>query len=135
MTEYNTLATIVCPEAMIPDANQLGLVLGERATDDQTFGAARYHDTGGNLYAVSSTVATATFAGTATSPMSAPAHSPNADLTAAGRAQAALYIHGAHGTDGAAPGRLWALVEAAPGDALAALTLAGVAPVPDEGLV
>jgi hypothetical protein len=84
---------------------------------------------------VSSTVATATFAGTATSPLAAPAHSPNADLVAAGRAQAALYIHGAHGTEGAAPGRLWALVEAAPGNALAALALAGVEPVPDEGVV
>ena len=50
MTGYTTRATIVCPEAMIADANQLGLVLGERATDDETFGAARYQDAGGNRY-------------------------------------------------------------------------------------
>jgi len=130
-TKYTRCVTIVCPEAMTADANQFALVLGESPADDQTFGAPRYEDASGNLYAVSSTVATDAFEGRATTTLEAPAHSPEADLTAAGRAQAALYIYGVHGTDGAATGRLWALVEPAPGDAKAALVEAGVTAVED----
>jgi len=134
MTDYTRRVTIVCPEALIPDANQLALVIGESAADDQTFGTPRYEDASGNLYAVSSTVATGAFEGKATTTLEAPAHSPEADLTAAERAQAALYIYGVHGTEGAAPGRLWALVEPAPGDAKAAIALAGVSIIEFEEL-
>lgn len=131
-TAYTHRATIVCPEAMMTDANQLALVFGESAADDQTFNTATWQDASGNLYAVSSTVATGTFEGKATAPLETPDHAAEADLTAAGRAQAALYIYGVHGTDGAATGRLWALVQPAPGDAKAALELAGVTPAPLE---
>jgi len=126
MTDYTRRVTIVCPEAMTADANQLALVLGESPADEQTFGAPRYEDALGNLYAVSSTVATDAFESKATTTLEAPAHSPEADLTAAERAQANLYIYGVNGTEGAAPGRLWALVEPAPGNAKAALVEAGV---------
>ena len=132
MTAYTRRVTIVCSEALIPDANQLALVIGESAADDQTFGPAKWQDASGNLYAVSSTVATGSFESKATTTLEAPDHAPDADLTAAGRAQAAMYIYGAHGTDGAATGRLWALVEPAPGDPKQALEWAGVSRVEAE---
>lgn len=131
-TQYTRRVTTVCPEAMIADANQLALVIGESAADYQTFGTPRYEDASGNLYAVSSTVATGTFEGNATSQLEAPDYAPETDLTAAERAQAALYIYGVHGTGGAAPGRLWALVEPALGNAQAAISLAGVSLVEQE---
>jgi hypothetical protein len=132
MTDYTRRVTIVCPEAMTADANQLALVLGESPADDQTFGTPRYEDASGNLYAVSSARVKEDFENDAATTLLAPAHSPEADLTAAERAQAVLYIYGQHGTEGAAPGRLWALVEPVPGDAKAALELAGVNQIETE---
>ena len=134
MTDYTRRVTIICPEAMTADANQLALVLGESPADDQTFGAPRYEDAPGNLYAVSSTVATGALEGKATTTLEAPAHSPEADLTAAERAQAALYIYGVHGTEGATLGRLWAFVEPAPSNAQDAIDLSGVSQIEDKGL-
>ncbi|MFB9149528.1 ComEA family DNA-binding protein [Roseovarius ramblicola] len=130
MTDYIRRATIVCDKAGIPDANQLALVLGESAADDRTFRAARYQDTSGNLYAASSTVATGNFEVKAASPLIAPPHAPDADLAAASRAQATIYIHGVNGTEGAVPGRLWVMLAPASASAAEALSLAGVAPVP-----
>ena len=132
MTDYTRRVTIVCPEAMTADANQLALVIGESAADDKTFKAPTWQDASGNLYAVSSTVATSAFEGKATTPLEAPAHAPEVDLTAAGRAQAALYIYGVHGTGGAAPGRLWAFVEPAPSNPQDAIDLSGVSRVEDR---
>jgi len=126
MTDYTRRVTIVCPEAMTADANQFALVIGPSPADDQTFKAATWEDASGNLYAVSSTVATDALEDKATTTLEAPAHSPEADLTAARRAQAALYIYGVNGTEGAAPDRLWALVEPAPGNAHEAIALTGV---------
>lgn len=60
---YATRATIVCPVDMMADGNQLALAIGESASDDQTFTGAGWQDAAGNLYAVSSTVVTGTFAG------------------------------------------------------------------------
>jgi len=131
-TDYTRRVTIVCPEAMMADANQLALFLGETCRDDRTFTGASFEDAAGHRYAVSSTVATPNFESKAALPLVAPSHAPHADLTAAGRAQAALYIYGVHGNEGAAPGRLWALVEPAPGDAKAALELAGVNQIETE---
>jgi len=105
-TAYKYRATIVCPEALIPDANQLALVIGESAADDQTFGTPRCEDASGNLYAVSSAVVAGDFESNATTSLEAPAHAPDADLTAAERAQAALYVYGQHGTDGASTDRV-----------------------------
>jgi len=132
MTNFPYRATIICPEALIPDANQLAVLLGESATDDQTFGTPRYEDASGNLYAASSSVVTGSFEAKATTALEAPSHAPEADLTAAGRAQSALYIYGAHGTGGAAPGRLWAFVEPAPSNPQDAIDLSGVSRVEDR---
>src|SRR5690554_3317943 len=91
-TEYIHRVTIAVPETHISDANQLALVLGESAADDQTFTAANYQDEHGNLYSVCSTVAKPIFAEMAGQPLQAPDHAPDADLEAATRAQALLVI-------------------------------------------
>lgn len=92
-TDYIYRCTIAVPEAHIGDANQLALVLGESAADDKTFTAARWQDAEGNKYAVCSTVAKAVFVDRAGQPLAAPEFAPDADLAAAGRAQALLRIN------------------------------------------
>jgi len=93
-TEYTQIATIAVPEALISDANQLALYLGESSADDQTFTTANYQDADGNLYAVCSTTAKPIFAEKASQPLQAPNHAPGVDLEAATRAQALLQING-----------------------------------------
>jgi|SRR5690554_696623 len=92
-TEYIHRVTIAVPETHTDDANQLALVLGESASDDQTFTTANWQDADGNLYSVCSTVAKPIFAQTAGKPLQAPAHAPEADLVAATRAQALVSIN------------------------------------------
>lgn len=122
--------TICVPAAMIADANQLALCLGQSAADDQTFGAATWEDAAGNLYAVASTLARGTFATAAASPLSAPAFAPSVDLDAAGRAQAALVIYDPAAPVQAAPSRILAVIR---DNAAEALALAGVSAVNDGG--
>ena len=93
-TEYEQRATIAAPEALIADANQLALRLGESSADDKTFSTATWQDAAGNLYAVASTVAKPIFAEMAGQPLQAPDHAPNMDVSAASRAQAVLQING-----------------------------------------
>ena len=93
-TLYQQKATIAAPEALIADANQLALCLGESVADDKTFGTAIYQDASGNLYAVASTVAKPIFAQMAGQPLQAPDHAPGMDVSAASRAQAVLQING-----------------------------------------
>lgn len=78
--------------ALIADANALALVIGTAPGDAMTFGELWAEDGDGAVYAVACTHAGPAFPQTASSPLTAPAHSPDADLTAAGRAQAALSI-------------------------------------------
>ena len=92
-TQYSHRATIALPETHIADANQLALVLGESAADDQTFTAANWQDAAGNLYAVCSTVAKPVFVELASQPLQAPEHAPDVDLEAATRAQGLLSIN------------------------------------------
>lgn len=123
MTDYVMRVTIFVPAAMIADANQLALCLGQSAADDQTFGAATWEDAEGNLYSVASTVARGTFPTAAASSLSAPSFAPDADLTAAGRAQATLVIYDPEAPVQAGPSRILAIIN---NDAAAALALAGV---------
>jgi len=92
-TEYSQKATIAAPIALIPDANQLALCLGESAEDNQAFITASYQDAQGSLYAVCSTVAKPIFAEMAGQPLQDPDHAPGMDLEAATRAQALLQIN------------------------------------------
>ena len=56
MSEYIHRMSLIVPESMIPQANQLALIAGESAADVSTFSVADYQDADGNLYAVCSTV-------------------------------------------------------------------------------
>lgn len=127
MSDYVMRVTIFVPEAMIADANQLALCLGFTRHDAYTFRAASWQDAGGNLYAVASTLATGTFVTSATSQIAAPDFAPDADLTAAGRAQAALVIYDPQAPVQAGPSHILAIIH---DDAQAAISLAGVSPVP-----
>lgn len=55
-TLYNQRMTLIVPEGLIPQANQLALIAGESALDVETFGIADYYDVTGNNYAVCSSV-------------------------------------------------------------------------------
>ncbi|WP_138423729.1 hypothetical protein [Maritimibacter alexandrii] len=123
MTEYVMRATFVCPEALMADANQLALVVGESPADVHTFAQARFEDAGGNRYAVASSLVKAGFLQAASSALEAPAHSPGVDLEAAGRAQAAVTIFDPNAPLAADPARLLTIVSDDPKGALA---LAGV---------
>lgn len=56
MTQYTHRMTLAVPEPLIPQANQLALIVGESSDDINTFTQANYQDTEGNKYAVCSTV-------------------------------------------------------------------------------
>lgn len=56
MSEYTHRMTLVVPEPLMPQANQLALIAGESVDDVNTFTTASYQDSEGNLYAVCSTV-------------------------------------------------------------------------------
>jgi len=128
MTQYTHRATIAAPLAHIPDANQLALCLGESRADDQTFTVASYQDAGGNLYAVSSTVAKPIFAQIAGQPLQAPEHAPDMDLAAATRSQALLQINGGIATPDVIAVILGDCKESAQ-DHIAAL---GLTPIPQD---
>lgn len=123
MTDYVMRVTIFAPQAKIADANQLALCLGQSAADAETFGTAGWKDGAENLYAVASTLARASFASDATAPLAAPGFAPDADLAAAGRAQAALVIHDPDTPVQVSPDRILAVIHNSAGTAL---TLAGV---------
>ena len=56
MTQYTHRMTLVVPESLMPQANQLALIAGESLDDVNTFTQANWEDTEGNKYAVCSTV-------------------------------------------------------------------------------
>lgn len=56
MSEYKHRMTIVVPELLISQANQLALIAGESPDDVNTFTNANWQDVDGNIYAVCSTV-------------------------------------------------------------------------------
>lgn len=56
MTQYTHRMSLIVPESLIPQANQLALIVGESPDDVHTFSQANYQDSAGNLYAVCSTV-------------------------------------------------------------------------------
>lgn len=130
MSEYVMRVTIFVPEAMIDDANQLGLCLGQSVADAQTFKPAAWQDAAGNRYSVSSTLAKATFPEAAATALSAPAFAPDADLAAAERAQAALVMYDPQAPAQAGTAHILAIIGEG---ATAALALAGVTALPQGG--
>ena len=72
------------PEALIPEANQLMLIVSESINDDKTFGVPTYEDSSGNKYSLCSAAVKPAFIGKATVALSAnPDYAPNADRVAA----------------------------------------------------
>lgn len=84
--------TIACPEAHIADSNQLALCVGNTEADIYTFRDSRWEDGDGNRFALASLLASEDFPTLASQPLVAPAHAPDVDLVAAGRAQMKLSI-------------------------------------------
>ena len=119
MTDYPLRVTVVCPEALLPDARQMALVLGNSAADVATFREG-WVDADGNPYGVASFLARATFPTSAGSPFAAPDFAPDVDLEAAGRAQAALRIFDPESPFPASPSILWAGLHDSDQDAIAA---------------
>ncbi len=93
-TAYVQRVTIFGPPAMLGELNQLALVLGERAADDQSFSNINYvHPETNEQYCVVSTVVKSVFSEMAGKALVAPDHAPHADIAAATRAQALLSIN------------------------------------------
>lgn len=92
-TKYKYRITIACPSGLISAANQLALIAGESAADDQTFTSASYKDAIGNLFAVCSTVVTDSFLAIQSGlPSELKPHAEGADTTLAQQALDALMI-------------------------------------------
>jgi hypothetical protein len=81
--------SLAVPQALMTQANQLALIVGESEHDDKTFITANWQDKDGNLYAVCSTVIKPVVLGLYginLSNITLPAHAVNADVTAAQQA-------------------------------------------------
>ena len=103
--------TICVPEALIDDANQLALCLGTTPWDAQTFGQIWTEDASGNRYTYAHTPVSAAWLASVGATLSAPAFAPDADLAAAGRAQAALVQYALEAAQPAQLTQITAVVE------------------------
>lgn len=93
-------ATIAVCETLMDEANALALIVGESEADFQTFTHAGWEDSSGNKFACASSVVKPSITDIATRTLSAPDYAPDADVTAAETAQAALVLWSG---DGAKP--------------------------------
>ena len=84
--------TAAAPEALVSDANQYAMCLGQSEADGQTYRGLNWTDTDGNLYAAASFEARDEWITFAQAPLVRPAWDVNEiiDMVAAERAQAAL---------------------------------------------
>lgn len=128
-TRYTMRATIATPEAMISDANQMAACMGLSLADLQTFGEASYQDEQGNKYAVCSAAMTPrVLLAAAAKQVQRPAWdtTEGIDLAAAAQAMAALIVDAVPAT----PGAITAVVDI---DAMQAIEIMGLTPVPSDG--
>ena len=89
MSQYTHRMTLVVPESLMSQANQLALIVGGSEHDDKTFATANWQDKEGNLYAVCSTVVKPVVLGLfgiSLTDITLPDHAINADVTAAQQA-------------------------------------------------
>ena len=89
MSQYKHRMSLAVPKALMTQANQLALIVGESEHDDKTFSNANWQDKDGNLYAICSTVIKPVVLGLFginLSNITLPAHAINADVTAAQQA-------------------------------------------------
>ena len=84
--------TVSCPQALIPQANQLAMCLSFSEADSRTYGALNWQDANGNLYAAASFLARPEWIDAAQSSLVRPAWDTAEiiDMGAAAEAQAAL---------------------------------------------
>ena len=88
-SDYKHRMSLAVPLALMTQANQLALIVGESSNDDKTFSNANWQDKDGNLYAICSTVIKPVVLGlfdVILSNITLPAHAINADVTAAQQA-------------------------------------------------
>ncbi|MGR3495241.1 hypothetical protein [Citreimonas sp.] len=135
MTEWTLRVTIIVPEALVSDANDLAMVLGQGPADGATFGAASY-EKDGNLYAVASTLAKPAFPTAAASTIVRPEWDDPPEgtaytisMAAAERAQAKVVIYDPENPVQASPDIILAIVHP---DARQALEWAGVTRIETE---
>lgn len=134
MSEYTHRVTIRVPAALRDDANALSLVLGESAADGTYITEPTWQDaTTGEPVSVHSTVCTASWVGRTTQPLEAPDHAPDADLEAAGRAQAATVIGTVEDPPAIGPETISVVLGANGDDVQAHLAVLNVVPMPEEG--
>lgn len=89
MSDYKHHMSLAVPQALMPQANQLALIVGVSEHDDKTFTSANWQDANGNLYAVCSTVIKPVVLGLfgiILSNITLPAHASNADVVVAQQA-------------------------------------------------
>ncbi len=124
-----TRITAAAPEALIYESNQLAMCLAFSVADGLTYTGLNWQDADGNLYAAASWEASDAWVESVSQPLVRPAWDVDEviDMDAANRAQAALVFS----TEPvlAVPDKLTAL--SGP-DAVAALGLMGLTPVPQE---
>lgn len=88
-SDYKHRMSLAVPQALMTQANQLALIVGESSGDDKTFSNANWQDKDGNMYAICSTVIKPVVLGLFginLSDITLPAHAINADVTAAQQA-------------------------------------------------
>lgn len=89
MSEYKHRMSLAVPQTLMPQANQLALIVGVSEYDDKTFTSANWQDKDGNLYAVCSTVIKPVVLGLfgiSLTDITLPDHASKADVTAAQQA-------------------------------------------------
>ena len=127
--------TLACPEAHIPDARHLAMILGYGPQDADTFTTAAYQDADGNLYACASTLVFGTFVQKATSPLERPEWDMEpyqVNMAGAARAQARVRLVGPSVSTDGARADPEAIVAIVGDDAMAALALMGLTTIPSE---
>ena len=89
MSEYMHRMSLAVPQALMSQANQLALIVGESEHDNETFTTANWQDAEGNLYAVCSAVIkpiVLRMFGIGLADIALPPHAVNADVKAAQQA-------------------------------------------------
>ena len=89
MSDYKHRMSLAVPQALMPQANQLALIVGVSEYDDNTFTTANWQDKDGNLYAVCSTVIKPVVLGMfgiSLADITLPAHAINTDVVQAQQA-------------------------------------------------
>jgi len=126
--------TVSCPQALIPQGNQLAMCLAFSEADSKTYGLPNWQDTDGNLYAAASFLARQEWITAAQSSLVRPAWDTEEiiDITAAAEAQAAMqfWLPDAPGFPPAASTSH--LIAVGGMEGIAALAAMGLTPTPDD---